>query len=105
VLFPVGFERFLELELTAEAQQQPVVPLFAGEVLSQSGEIKKRDGTIVVPKTLGGSDHERALAHLPGGQDITEFAGHEASEQVVVGLAPEVAGVIHAERAAGYVET
>jgi hypothetical protein len=68
------------------------------------GEVDYSDGDALPAETAGSVDHQGALAHLAGGEDVAELARQQALVEILIGMALDVGGSILAQRAADLVE-
>lgn len=94
---PEIVEIILLPESASDAAEEAVVPLFGRYVLSNGGQVEDGDSGALIAEFEGRAHHEGGFAHLPGGQDVTEFTLRETGEQLVVGLAFDVGGGVGAE--------
>src|SRR5262249_18502965 len=92
------------VQLETELAKQAAIPLARGEVLPDGSEIEDGGGDAGLLKASGGADHEGALAHLSGGEDIAVLAPQQGLKQVGIGLSLHVGGGIGRQRPARRVE-
>ncbi len=58
VLVPEFEQLILQIQLLAQARNQPVVPLINGQILSNGGKVKHRHSNSVLTQPLHGAHHE-----------------------------------------------
>src|SRR5207253_2338380 len=100
----IVFQGAARVQLVAEEAEQAAVPLFGGEVLADAGEVEDGDGYPFVTETGRRVDHQRALAHLAGGQQVTELPAAKLLVEVSIRLADHVGRRIVAQGATSHVE-
>src|SRR4051794_13412069 len=92
VLLPVVPQLVLPVELLAQGGEQAAVPLLRGEVLADHGQVEDGGAGALLSQASSGADHEGALAHLSGSEDVAELPAAEGVVQIAVGLALHVGG-------------
>src|SRR5207245_1010009 len=87
--------------LLAEVQEQPLVPLLRGQVLTDGGQVEDGDAYPLLPQPGGGADHEGTLPHLPRGEHVAVLAAQQSLVELAVRAPLYVAGSVAGQRAAG----
>src|SRR5690349_18755371 len=101
---PVLAERFYQVQLIAQVQQQTVVPLLRHLRLPDAGQVQFGHGDPFLPKPRHGAHFKAGLADLTGIQNVAELAASQALEEVGISLAWDVGGSILGQISSGNIE-